>query len=108
MPSSHLQRSRGPGPRARRPRRFVSRLRQVGSLGQLHPEIGLDEAVNTAVEDRARVADLVAGPEVLDDLVRLEYVRTDLVAEADVAFLVVLLGILGLALLFLHANHLGL
>ena len=45
---------------------------------------------------------------VLDDLVRLEHVRADLVAEADVALLVVLLGELGLAFLFFQADELGL
>ena len=48
------------------------------------------------------------GPQVLDELVRLEDVRADLAAEADLALLVVLLGEVGLALLFLQADQLGL
>ena len=86
-----------------------SRLGQVRApLGELHPQVGFDEAVDVAVEDGAGVADFVVGPQVLDDLVRLEHVRADLVAEADFALLVVLLGELGLALLFLQADELGL
>ena len=77
-------------------------------LGQLHAEVGLDEAVELAVEHRAGVADLVAGPQVLDELVRLQDVGADLAAEADLALLVVDLGEFGLALLLLQADQLGL
>ena len=52
--------------------------------------------------------DLVAGPQVLDELVRLQDVGADLAAEADLALLVVDLGELGLALLLLQADQLGL
>ena len=73
-------------------------------LGELHPEVGLDEAVDSAVEHGAGVADLMAGPQILDELVRLKNVRADLIAEADVALLVILLGELGLSLLFLSCG----
>ena len=46
--------------------------------------------------------------QVLDDLVGLEDVRADLAAEADLALLVIFLGELGLAFLFLDADQLGL
>ena len=78
------------------------------ALGQLHPQVGFDEAVEVAVEHGAGVADLVIGPQVLDELVGLEDVRADLAAEADLALLVVLLGEVGLAFLFLQADQLGL
>src|SRR4051812_28540005 len=41
-----------------------SRLLRL-ALGQLHPEVRLDEAVEVAVEHGAGVADLVVGPQVL-------------------------------------------
>src|SRR5919202_1694855 len=40
---------------------------------------GLDEAVDVAVEDRRRVADLVLGAQILDHLVRVQHVRAHLV-----------------------------
>src|SRR5262249_50914999 len=86
-----------------------SRLGQVGrALGELHAEVRLDEAIDLAIEHGARVADFVVGPQVLHDLVGLKHVRADLVAEADLSLFVVLLGVLGLAFLFLHADKLGL
>ncbi len=74
------------------------------AFAELHAQVGFDEAVDLAVEHGARVADFVVGPQVLDDLVRLEHVRADLVAEADFSFLVVLLGELGLAFLFFQCG----
>src|SRR4051794_8577708 len=63
-------------------------------------DAGVDEAVQVAVEDRARVADLVLGAEVLHHLVRREHVGADLVAPArrDVAGELLLLRVLLLLL----------
>src|SRR3954471_24337306 len=60
----------------------------------------VDEAVEVAVEDGARVADLVLRAQVLHHLVRGEHVRADLVAPArsDVAGQLFLLRVLLLLL----------
>ena len=90
-------------PLARPPSSIVTIAVTLSRLpaGELPAEVGVDEAVEVAVEHGAGVADLVAGPQVLDELVGLEDVGADLAAEADLALLVVLLGEVGLALLFL-------
>ena len=92
---------RGVGHRAR-PRLRIDRPRDSSPRpDELHAQVRVDEAVEAAVEHGAGVADLVVGPQVLDELVGLEDVRADLAAEADLALLVVLLGEVGLALLLL-------
>src|SRR5688500_14269864 len=65
----------------------------VDLLGSPAPaDAGLHEVVEVAVEDGAGVAGLVAGPQVLDDLVGVEDVVAHLVAPArgDVALEVLL------------------
>src|SRR3954471_6062811 len=84
-----------------------SRLLRLALL-ELHPQVGLDEAVEVAVEHRAGVAHLVVGAKVLDELVGLQNIRPDLAAERDFPLLVVLLGEVGLALLFFPADELRL
>ena len=76
------------------------------ALRELHPEIALDEAVDVAVEHGAGVADFEAGPRVLHQLIRLEDIRANLAAEADLSLIVIRLGIFRLALLFLQPNEL--
>ena len=44
----------------------------------------MDEAVECAVEDGLRVADLVVCPMIFDQLVRVKHVRADLTPKADV------------------------
>src|SRR5262249_45377265 len=46
-----------------------------------------DEAVEVAVQDRLNVPGLVARPLVLDELIRGERVRADLIAECNVVLL---------------------
>src|SRR5206468_1969081 len=58
-------------------------------------EVGPDERIDPAVEDRVHVTDLVLGPVVLHEAIRLQDVRSDLAAEVDV----LLLPFLHLALL---------
>src|SRR4029079_2397046 len=79
-----------------------------GLVGAPAPtDAGLEEAVEVAVEDRARVADLVAGAQVLDDLVGVQHVVAHLVAPAGLHIALELLhlgGLLGL----LQGEELGL
>src|SRR4051812_45030788 len=51
-------------------------------LASAPADAGLEEAVELAVEDRRRVADLEAGPQILDDLVGVQHVVAHLVAPA--------------------------
>src|ERR1043165_3053548 len=50
-------------------------------------EVGVDELGEIAVEHALHVADFVSGPQVLDQLIRLQHVRADLAAEGDVLLL---------------------
>ena len=54
----------------------------VDALGERR----LDEAIDVAVEHGRRIGALDPGPQVLHQLIGLEHVRTDLMAEADVGF----------------------
>src|SRR5262245_12895074 len=51
----------------------------------LHQE-GLDERVDVAVEDAVDIADLLFRPMILDQLVWMQHVAANLVAEGDVFF----------------------
>src|SRR4029450_12236897 len=62
-------------------------------------EIGVDEAVQIAVEDALGVADLVLGAVVLDELVRVQDVAADRVAAEAHVHVAALLGELGVPLL---------
>src|SRR4051794_28625923 len=64
----------GPRPSWRR------RSRRNGLLADAPFELGLHEGVEIAVEDCTRVSRLVVGAEVLDHLVWVQYVASDLVA----------------------------
>src|SRR5207237_5651976 len=57
------------------------------ALARALREVGVDELGEVAVEDALHVADLVARPQILDELVRLQDVRADLAAESDVLLL---------------------
>src|SRR3954471_19509264 len=65
------------------------------------------EAVEVAVEDRGRVADLVVGPVVLDHRVGVQDVGADLRAEVDVLSLALLARDLLLALALPALGELG-
>ena len=67
--------------------------------GRALQQVRAHEAVQVAVEHRLRVARLEVGAVVLHELVRVEDVRADLAAEADVLLRAALLGELRLALL---------
>src|SRR5688500_6467924 len=74
----------------------------------LGEQIGVDEPVDVAVQDPLGVPHLVAGPVVLDLLVRLEDVAADVrAAEAGVRGHPALAGDLGLALLELELGEAG-
>src|SRR5215469_6791322 len=53
----------------------------LAALAQAPPQPGLDERLQLAVQHRLDVADLHAGPNVLDERVGLQHVVPDLVAE---------------------------
>src|SRR5512145_2979856 len=72
---------------------------------RLGEEVGVDEAVERAVEDGLRVPHLVVGAVILDQLVRVQHVRTDLTPEADVLRRTALLRELGLPLLLLELGE---
>ena len=67
----------------------------------------MDEVVQVAVEDPLRVADLVARPQVLHLLVRVEHVASDLTSEVGLLHGASLLRELGLALLRLALGKPG-
>src|ERR671918_1687468 len=82
---------------------FSARFGRTPALGDLPgglgEQIGLDEAVEIAVEDPLCVALLDVGAVVLDELVRVQDVAADLAAEAGVHDDAALGGELGLPLL---------
>src|SRR5713226_7991090 len=53
------------------------------SAGLLRQEVAADEGINVPVEDAIHVAHLELGAVVLDQAIRLENVRANLAAEAD-------------------------
>ena len=76
-------------------------------LADARAQVSLDEGVEVAVEDRARVRRLDAGAEVLDHRVGLEHVAADLVAPARLDVLAAQPRHLGLSLLHLALDELG-
>src|SRR3954447_19089261 len=97
--------ARGRGNRRRAPRRGTapSAARDAPNSPararlRLAQQLGPDELVEVAVEHGVDVADLVAGAQVLDDLVRVQDVVADLRAEVDVLRLALLARDLLLAL----------
>src|SRR5262245_65042212 len=94
---------RGAAPRASRAAGASPRCRRGSCLAAPCPEqVRLDQVVQIAVHDRVDVAHLVAGPVVLDQLVRVERVRANLAAEGD---LLLLTGQLGQLLTLLLLGH---
>src|SRR5690349_15841641 len=79
-----------------------SALSSVRALLRLRREPGFDQAVQIAVQDAARVADLVLRPQVLHELIRLQDVRADLASPADVLLLARQVRLLRLLLLLLQ------
>src|SRR5438067_11495481 len=61
---------------------FECRLAQ--SAARFLHQVGLDEAVDVAVENAIDVADLILRPVILDELVGVQHVTANLVAERDV------------------------
>src|SRR5204862_8079707 len=83
--------------------RLPSAIRHlIRRLPRLRREKGLDESVEIAVEDARRIANFVSRPQILHELIRLQHVRADLAAEADVFLLPFDLGLLFLALVQLQ------
>src|SRR6185312_17335534 len=68
-------------------------------------QVGMNEAVETAVEDRLRVPHYEVGSMVLHQLVRVQHVRANLTPEPDVLRRAALAGQLGLALLLLELGE---
>src|SRR4029453_18640471 len=72
---------RGAAPPAFRAAAASARCRPDSCLAAPRPEqVRLDQVVQVAVHDGVDVAHLVAGPVILDQLVRMERVRADLAA----------------------------
>src|SRR5207248_10255136 len=71
----------------------------LGTFSCSLQQIRADETIEVAVEDALRVADLVLGPVVLDELVRVEDVAADRVSAETHRHAAALAGQLGLALL---------
>src|SRR5690242_15796157 len=70
-----------------RPGEVVMGRRSGLGSGARGGEVGADERVESPVHHRLHVADLHAGPVVLDDLVRRERVGADLAPERDLLLL---------------------
>src|SRR6266498_4804566 len=73
----------------------------------LRQKVGVDEPVEVAVEDSLRVAHLVVGAVVLDELVRVEHIAANLTPEVRLLHGAALLGELGLPLLLLELGQPG-
>src|SRR5689334_10529069 len=69
-------------PPARSVNVVVGRVDAERAARFLH-QIRLDEPVDVAVEHTIHVADLLLGPMVLHELVRMQHVAADLAAEGD-------------------------
>src|SRR6266508_217454 len=78
---------------------LVRRCSGTEGAARLLHQVGLDEAVEIAVEHAVHVADLELRAVVLDHLIGLQHVASDLVAEGDVALLPAELFELGLLFL---------
>ena len=70
-------------------------------------EVGVEEALDVAVQDLVETSHRIAGASILDTLIGMQEVVADLRAEPDPRFALVLAGFLGLALFLFESRELG-